>query len=373
MPKEPVSRKAKSGSHTAAAKASMQSRLDRLDRDLVKALNERAELARQIESATDSNGEATPLPDGMGATLEQVVAHSKGPLSAECVRSLFRELISGGRAIDRKLRVAFLGPIYTYSHIATLQRFGSHFDPRPVSSIAAVFEEVNRGHADFGMVPIENSTDGRIADTLDMFTRLRVKICGQVMLPIHHCLLARCARSDVSEVYSRTQPLSQCRNWLSTHLPGARIVEVTSTAVAAQLAQEKQGAAAIASRQAGAHYALDVLSENIEDQKSNVTRFAVIGEQSAARTGRDTTAVMFEVPHKPGSLADAMAIFKRNRLNLTWIESFPIQRQERGYIFFVELEGHETDAKVRKALDSLERRAIRLETLGSCPRCEQAS
>jgi chorismate mutase/prephenate dehydratase len=235
----------------------------------------------------------------------------------------------------------------------------------PVGSIAAVFEEVNRGHCDYGLVPIENSTDGRIADTLDMFTRLPVQICGEVNLPIHHCLLGRCARSDVQEVYSRPQALSQCRNWLARHLPQARTIEVTSTSTAAQLARDKPGAAAIASIQAAVHHGLDVLAEDIEDQQDNVTRFAVIGQHAAGRTGRDKTALMFEVAHRPGSLADALAIFKRNRLNLTWIESFPIARPEGGYLFFAELEGHEHDKRVERATQALARRAVRLTVLGS--------
>ncbi|MEX2558474.1 MAG: prephenate dehydratase domain-containing protein, partial [Pirellulales bacterium] len=211
---------------------------------------------------------------------------------------------------------------------------------------------------------------GRIADTLDMFTRLRVRICGEVQLRIHHHLLGKCPRSEVTEVYSRPQALSQCRNWLIRHLPAARPIEVTSTSTAAQLAQNKQGAAAIASLQAGVHYGLEVLAENIEDNQANVTRFAIIGDESAARTGHDKTAAMFEVEHRPGSLADAMAIFKRNRLNLTWIESFPIPHQEGGYLFFIELDGHENEVRVRRALESLGKRALRLEVLGSYPRSQ---
>ena len=230
-----------------------------------------------------------------------------------------------------------------------------------------MFEEVNRGHSDFGLVPIENSTDGRIADTLDMFTRLPVRICGEVELRVHHVLLGRCPRAEVKEVYSKPQALSQCRNWLAKHLPAARTIEVTSTSTAAQLAKEKPGAAAIASLQAGMHYELDVLTEGIEDDPNNTTRFAVIGERSAQRTGRDKTAMMFQVEHKPGALAEAMGVFKRNRLNLTWIESFPIPGQKRAYLFFVEMEGHETDARVRRATAALERKTLRLESLGSYP------
>ena len=215
---------------------------------------------------------------------------------------------------------------------------------------------------------LENSTDGRVADTLENFTRLPVRICGEVQLHIHHFLLGKCDRGDVIEVYSRPQALSQCRNWLARHLPTARAVPVTSTSTAAQLAQDKPGAAAIASMQAGKHYGLNVLAENIEDNVSNVTRFAVIADKSAARTGKDKTALMFEVDHKVGALADATAVLKRHRLNMTWIESFPVPDRPGAYLFFAEVEGHERDAAVRRALEGLGRKCLKLETLGSYER-----
>jgi chorismate mutase/prephenate dehydratase len=207
-----------------------------------------------------------------------------------------------------------------------------------------------------------------VADTLEMFTRMPARICGEVQLRIHHNLLGKCGRAEVEEVYSKPQALSQCRNWLAKHLPTARLVEVTSTSTAAQLAGEKPGTAAIASMQAGVRYGLDVLAADIEDNKGNLTRFAVIGDETGPRTGKDKSAVMFEISHQPGALADAMNVFKRNRLNLTWIESFPIARPEGGYMFFVELEGHESDPRVRKAITALERKAVRLDVLGSYAR-----
>ncbi len=363
MAKEPASGK----KSTAGNSSAHRTELARIDRELLKLINQRAKKALEVSKHASNDPEPA---DAIETHLADLVEHNRGPLTADCVRAVFLELCSGSRALHRHTQVAYLGPAYSYSHVATLERFGSSVELVPVGSIGAVFEEVNRGHAEFGVVPIENSTDGRIADTLDMFTRLRVRICGEVRLRIHHNLLARCPRSDVSEVYSKPQALSQCRNWLVRHLPAARIIEVTSTTTAAQLAQDKPGAAAIASIQAGVHYSLNVLAENIEDNQDNITRFAVIGEESAARTGHDKMATMFEVEHRPGALADSMNIFKRNRLNLTWIESFPIPRPEGGYLFFVELDGHETDNRVRKALAALEKKTLRLEILGSYPRSE---
>ncbi len=345
--------------------AALRVKIDKIDRELVARMNERAKLAHRIGKVKEANGQHAYDPAREEEVLARVAEHNKGPLGKQCLQAAFREIISGSRALEKHLRVAHLGPAYTYSHLAAIQRFGHSVEYAPVASIGAVFEEVNRGHCDYGLVPIENSTDGRIADTLDMFTRLPVQICSEVNLPIHHCLLGLCARSEVQEVYSRPQALSQCRNWLTRHLPQARTIEVTSTSTAAQLAQEKPGAAAIASVQAAVHYGLNVLAENIEDQQGNSTRFAVIGQHLSPRTGTDKTALMFEVEHRPGSLADAMNIFKRNRLNLTWIESFPIARPKGGYMFFVELEGHAQDKRVVKALDVLRRRAVRLTVLGS--------
>jgi chorismate mutase/prephenate dehydratase len=368
MAKEPATSKEKKPS--TASSAELRSQVDRMDRELLKLVNLRARAAARLTKQQATAGEARPSFDETEQQLERLLNLNRGPLPNDCVRAVFREVASGSQSLVQVTRVAFLGPAYSYSHVATLQRFGSGIEPVPVAGIPAVFEEVNRGHVTYGVVPIENSTDGRIADTLDMFTRLRVRICGEVQLRIHHNLLARCPRAEITEVYSKPQALSQCRNWLAKHLPGVRTVEITSTSTAAQLAQDKPGAAAIASVQAGVHYGLDVLAEHIEDNQANVTRFAVIGEDSAPRTGHDRLAIMFEVEHKPGGLADAINIFKRNRLNLTWIESFPIARPEGGYLFFIELDGHESEAKVRKALAALEKKALRLEVLGSYPRSQ---
>jgi len=195
-----------------------------------------------------------------------------------------------------------------------------------------------------------------------------VKICGEVPMPIHHNLLAKCSQAKVTEVHSKPQALSQCREWIAKNLPQARIVPTPSTTAAAQLAETQDGVAAIASEQAGVEYGLDVLAAAIEDNKQNVTRFAVIGREPAPRTGDDKTSFMFELRHEPGALADTMAIFKRNRLNLTWIESFPKQGSPNEYIFFVELLGHQSDLRVRRAFDSMQKKTVKLETLGSYPR-----
>ncbi len=352
--------------------ADPRARITQIDEDLLKLAQERARLFKKVAQREGAAGEFAVSAGLEEESLVRVIGRSRGPLSRRTVRAIFRELLSGCRSLIGELRIAMLGPLYSYSHIAALQHFGQSVEFVPVGSIPAVFEEVHRGHSDFGLVPIENSTDGRIADTLDMFTRLPVRICGEVEMEIHHTLLGKCPRTEVREVYSRPQALSQCRNWLAKHLPSARTIEVTSTSTAAQLAKEKSGAAAIASLEAGVHYALDILAERIEDNPSNTTRFAVIGNESAPPTGNDRTAALFQIEHRPGTLAEAMNVFKRNGVNLTWIESFPIPGAQRTYLFFVEMEGHETDAPVRRAVAALRRKTLRLEILGAFPAASTA-
>ena len=263
-------------------------RLAQIDADLLALIQQRASLVAEAAAQSANEVGSMATLDAEAARLGTLIETAGGPLPPRIVRAIFREIQSGCRALVRQPRIAFLGPLYSYSHLAAMHRFGRSVQLVPVGTIAAVFEEVHQGHADFGLVPVENSTDGRIADTLAMFTRLPVRICGQVEIYIHHSLLAKCSRAEVKEVYSRPQAISQCRNWLAKHLPAARTIEVTSTSTAAQLAAEKPGAAAIASPQAGVEYALAVLAENIEDNPENTTRFAVIGGQ--VPSGPATTA-----------------------------------------------------------------------------------
>lgn len=362
MSKKKASDRQDSRSAAAAGQAAKQ--LERIDRDLLRLMNERAKLVQRVGRA----GEPAGVIGGLASHQRHVDAllqHNKGPLGESSVRAVFRELHSAARALVKVTRVVYLGPKYSYSYQATVEHFGEAAELSPVATIPAVFEELQRGQANYGVVPLENSTDGRVADTMDMFAKMPVKICGEVQLRIRHNLLAKCPRDQIQEVYSKPQALSQCREWIAKHLPWARTVEMTSTAAAAQVASSKPGAAAVASLAAAVAYGLDIVAPDIEDHKNNVTRFVVIGGEQPPRTGHDKTAVMFEIPHRPGALADVMTVFKRGRLNLTWIESFPIHDSRNEYVFFVEFEGHLAEAKVSKALEALSRRAVRAEVLGS--------
>jgi chorismate mutase/prephenate dehydratase len=339
----------------------------RLDREILTLIQDRANMISDAVKCADQTCKKFLAASLSGEQLRRIAAEVPGPLSARCTDAIIRELLSGCRELVKQPRIAFMGPIYSFSHLAAIHRFGQSVEFVPVATIAAVFEDVHRGHSDYGLVPVENSTDGRIADTLDMFTRLPVRITGEIDLKIHHFLLGKCPRTDVKEVYSKPQAISQCRNWLAKHLPAARTVEVTSTSTAAQLAGEKPGAAAIASIQAGVHYGLEILAEKIEDNHGNVTRFAVIGGEKPARTGNDRTALLFQTAHRPGALEEALKIFKRYKLNLTWIESFPVPGMARLYLFFVEMEAHESDVRCRRAIAALHKKTLRLEVLGSFP------
>ena len=352
----------------AASLKSLRGQIDKLDLQLLKLINERAHLAAEVGRLKIDQGGEVFSPAREEEVLQNVIQNNKGPLDGSTIRAIFRELMSGARALQKVLKVAYLGPEDSFSHLASIERFGQSVEFMRVGSIAAVFEEVNRGHADFGVVPLQNSTDGRVADTLDMFMRLpQLKICAEVRLPTHHNLLANCDQQLIRRVYSKPQALSQCRNWLSKNVPHASLHEVASTATAAELAQREPGAAAVASKQAAIRYGLRVLFSDIEDSESNETRFAIIGNQECAKTGNDKTAIMFRLADQPGSLVDALSPFKLNKLNLRWIESFPARTPRPESVFFVDFDGHHEDPKVKKALAALQTYCEQLTILGSYP------
>jgi chorismate mutase/prephenate dehydratase len=362
-------------SKRAPTLASLRGEIDQVDLDLIALLNRRAEIAVQIGQLKHNQGLEIWSTAREDEVIARALAASRGPLPTETLRLIFRELMSGSRALQRTLRVACLGPRYSYSHLAAVAKFGEAVEHVPVGSIAAVFEEVNRRHVQFGIVPLENSTDGRVADTLDMFIKLpNLKIRAEVRLRIHHCLLGRCEWGQVRRVYSKSQALSQCRNWLGKNLPQATKVEVVSTAAAAELAQREEYAAAVASRAAAQAYRLNILAENIEDQFHNVTRFAVISETSEQRTGKDKSTLMIRLANQSGTLSKTIAPFEKLGVNMTWIESFPIPNSpgetNPSYLFFIDIEGHASDAQVQKALELVRKRCERLDILGSYPRSQ---
>ncbi|MCI0703007.1 MAG: prephenate dehydratase [Planctomycetia bacterium] len=353
----------------AAHLNSLRSQIDKLDLHILELLNKRASVAAQIGKVKADQGGEVFSAAREEEVLGNVLRENKGPLDAVTIQAIFRELISGSRSIQKQQKIAYLGPEYSYSHLAAIQRFGEASAYNRTANIAAVFEEVVRKHADYGVVPLENSTDGRIADTLDQFIRMpgQVKICAEIRLRVRHHLLANCTQSEIRRVYSKAQALSQCRNWLAKNLPQASLHEVASTSDAAKLVLTEPNVAAVASRQAAVRWGINILSQNIEDSPSNETRFAVIGPTDSAKTGNDKTALMFQIPHTPGALADVLSVFKSNKINLTWIESFPYRDVKGQYVFFVDFEGHREDPKVKKALTALEDTCDAVFPMGSFP------
>jgi chorismate mutase / prephenate dehydratase len=374
-----MSRKSESGSSSSSSDKSagnlktLRVNIDKLDLQILELLNKRASIASQIGKVKADQGGEVFSASREEEVLGNVLESNKGPLAEVTVKAIFRELISGSRAVQKVQKIAFLGPLFSYSHLAALERFGEAVAFNPTANIAAVFEEVTRKHADYGVVPLENSTDGRVADTLDMFLRMpAVKICAEIRLRVHHHLLANCQQSEIRHVYSKAQALSQCRTWLSKNLPQASLHPVASTADAAKLVQTDMHAAAVASRKAGVNYGINTLAQNIEDSPFNETRFAVIGASDSAKTGNDKTAMMFQISHTPGALADVLGVFKSNKLNLTWIESFPYREAKGEYVFFIDFDGHREDPKVKKAITSLEGLCDSVQVLGSFPLAQPA-
>lgn len=351
----------------AANSRTLKAQIAALDRQVADAVGERAGLVAELaglKSANANDAAATKIAKGAGGVGD------------DAMRAVFREVVAASRSAVSLQRVAYLGPEDSYSHLTAIERFGEAADLVPVATIHAVFDEVASGACELGVVPLENSTHGRVTDTLEAFAATEVALCGEAPMRIHHCLLGQGPRSAIRRVASKPQALSQCSHWLAEHLPAAEKSPAPSTAGAAALAAKDKTIAAIASEQAGRRHGLQVLARNIEDQKDNVTRFAVIGATPAEKTGEDKTALMFELTHEPGSLADGMAIFKRQKLNLTWIESFPIPGSRTEdlsggrYLFFVELLGHAADLRVRRAIASLEKKCLQLRVLGSYARAK---
>ncbi len=342
--------------------------IDEIDRQLLELIQQRVELVRrcQVNHATGITGRTAEASKRIAGVVD--TPHNQPTVGKASVAAILQHVSAACLQTVNPVRVAFLGPEFSYSHLAAIKYFGDAVDFEPVASIPAVFACVARGDSETGLVPIENSTDGRIVDTLGMFVRSEMTICGEVNLPIHHNLLSRTPRAQVTQIHSKPQALSQCREWLALHMPHTSLVEVSSTTAAAEHAAEQHGVAAVASLEAGRQYDLDVLNTNIEDNPNNVTRFAVLGREQPGPTGDDKTSLLFQVHHQPGALADAMTVFKDHALNLTWIESFPAPDTQNEYLFFVELAGHREDKTVAAAIEILKSTTCRLDVLGSYPR-----
>jgi chorismate mutase/prephenate dehydratase len=345
-----------------------RTRIDEIDRRLLELLNRRAELAVRIGQAKRESGAPTWVPEREQGLVDELLRINPGPLPEVALRAIWTEILSASRRLQRPFRVAYLGPPGTNTHVAGLRHFGASADYVPTRGIREVFEEVERGRADVGVVPIENSTEGVVNHTLDGLIESDLLISGEVSLEIHHHLLGRAAAlADVKRVVSHPQALAQCRSWLDRHLPQADVGEVASTAAAAEHALADPTVAAIASELAARTYGVPVLRERIEDHAQNVTRFVVVGGRLAGRTGRDKTSILFSIRDDVGALYRILEPFAAARLNMTKIESRPTRRRPWEYVFFVDFEGHREDPVTQGVLAAVRERCMFLKVLGSYP------
>lgn len=343
----------------------IRDRIDALDDGILRLFNSRARLAQRV--ARLKNG-AVYRPEREAQVLRRLQSRNAGPLSRHAVARLFSEIMSACRALQDALAVAYLGPRGTFSEEAVLKHFGGLTAAVPCSSIDEVFREVETGAVGYGVVPVENSTEGAVGRTLDLLLATPLKICGEVMLPVHQCLMNKSGgRAEVRRIYSHTQSLAQCHEWLNQHHPKAERVAVVSNAEAARLASLDRRAAAVAGRTAAERYGLTIIARNIEDDPKNTTRFLVLATHDAAPSGADKTSLIMSARNVPGAMHELLTPLAKYQVSMTRLESRPSRTGLWEYVFYVDVEGHQKDANVAKALAELERRASFLKDLGSYP------
>jgi len=349
----------------------LRQQIDSLDARIVELLNQRALVVVDIGKLKQQTNEPIYAPDREKIVLQKVRSMNKGPLPDRCLEAVYRELMSGSFALEKPLRIGFLGPAGSFSHAAALRKFGSSVEYVALSDITSVFEETVRGHVDYGLVPVENSLHGGVIDTLDAFLNSSARICAEVRITIHHYLMAHEPWEDIKAIYSKPEVFSQCRKWLTGVAKDRDIQGVASSSKAAEMAANETGVAAIGTKIAGELNGLRVLFENIEDDPENETRFLVIGREPARRTGDDKTAVMFTTAHKPGALAEVLDVFKENGINLTDIEKRPSKKVNWEYYFFIDAQAHADDPAMKQAIQQARQHCLQLTVLGSYPRAAE--
>ncbi|MGD9497001.1 MAG: prephenate dehydratase [Armatimonadota bacterium] len=345
----------------------LRGRIDEIDERMLELLLERARVAAQVGELKESREEPVYSPGREAQLLRRLTKRQLSPLDGEAVAAVFREIISVCRGLQRLPAVAFLGPQYTFSHLAARRRFGERAMFEPAGSIADVFDAVARGSADFGVVPIENSSEGVVGLTLDCLLETPLRICSEVYVQVHHYLASAGEAADIERVLSHPQVLAQCRRWLRENLPGVEQVATSSSSAAAETAAGEKGTAAICTREAAEAFGLRVLAERIEDLPDNRTRFFVVGDIDVPPTGEDKTSLVFSTPHRAGALHRALGAFAEHAINLTLIESRPARGRLWEYVFFVDFEGHREDPGPAAALADLSVFCPLLKVLGSYP------
>ena len=348
----------------------LRKQIDQLDEKLVKLLNERVDVAVEIGKTKKEQGGEIYVPSREKAVFERICQLNKeGPLPDKSARAVYREIMSAALALESNLKIAYLGPPATFTHQAARSKFGASVEYHPAGSIADVFAAVENDNADYGVVPIENSTEGAVTHTFDQFTGTTLKICAEIYLPISLCLMASVPREKVTRVCTKQEALGQCRRWLNANMSGLEFEAVNSTTLAAEMAS-KSDCAAVASKFAAELYGLDIIAENIQDVSGNTTRFLVIGRTCSEPTGADKTSIYFGIKDKVGALYDTLDTLKNNGINMSKIESRPSGDKVWEYVFFVDFEGHSDSPNVKKALQEMEEHCAVLTVLGSYPKAD---
>ena len=341
--------------------------IDKLDAQIVKFLNERTRHVLSIGEIKLAAGEEIYAPHRERAVFDRVFAHNAGPITNEQLRAIYREIMSSALALEKTMTIAYFGPEATFTHQAAIQKFGVSLGYSAQKTIGDVFTEVSKRSADYGVVPVENSTEGVVTHTLDMFVDSDLKIVSQVLLKIQQCLMSKYSISKIRHLYVHPQSFAQCRGWIQKNLPQVEIIETSSNARSAEFAAKIKYSAALGGVLAAEKYGLKILAQDIQDNSVNVTRFIVLGRTCSPPTGDDRTSLMLSVADKAGALHEAIAAFRKFKINMTKIESRPSKRKAWEYFFFIDCAGHFQDAKVAKAIQQLGKHCNFVKILGSYP------
>jgi chorismate mutase/prephenate dehydratase len=341
--------------------------IDQLDERIVTLLNERTQHVLAIGDIKVKSGEEIYAPHREQAVLGRLAKNNAGPLTNESLVAIYREIMSSALALEKTMVIAYLGPEATFTHQAAIQRFGASLNYVPHKTIADVFAEVSKMRADYGVVPVENSTEGVVTHTLDMFVESELKVVAQIVMPVRQCLMSKGARAGIKTLYVHPQSLAQCREWIQRTLPKAEIIETSSNARSAELAARSKSAAAIGGSLAAERYQLSILEHDVQDSVVNVTRFLVLGRKCGPPTGKDRTSIMFSLRDEVGALHRSLTPFRQYRINMTKIESRPSKRKAWEYFFFVDCDGHLSDRKLAKTISQLELHCSFVKVLGSYP------
>jgi chorismate mutase / prephenate dehydratase len=345
----------------------LRKKIDGLDARIIGLLNDRAAITLSIGREKIKNKKPIYAPDREQDVLKRIKNLNNGPIKNEAVEAIYREIMSASLNLEKPLRIAYMGPEATFSHLASLKKFGSSVGHVACDNVAEVFSKVESGDCDYGVVPIENSIEGVVTHTMDLLVDSELKICSQVLLNVTHHLMSKGTVSQIKEVYSHPQVLGQCRQWLMKNMPKAHLIPVVSTTKAAQMVAGRKNAACIASQIAASLYGLTILKNNIQDSAHNITRFLVISTMDVPPTGHDRTSLVFSIKDKVGALHAMLTPFMKHKINLTKIESRPSKKKAWDYYFFVDCEGHQSDPRVARALSTLEGMCKFLKILGSYP------